>query len=197
VSLTKCASWYAHAGSVRATPLLTGWISDSGSLTAKLIAHSQQFRVECLRQGRAKALADEMHVLGLPRPMQVIERDVLLVCNDVPVVFAHTVVPLRCTAADWPLFKTLGNRSLGTILFNSQVRRGALHYARLQHGHPLAQRAQRATGGLLPAQSLARRSVFWRKRGMLLVTEVFLPALNELLLAHCAPGLINPLGKHK
>ena len=198
MSLSKRAIWYAHAGSVRTTPLLVGWLSDTGSLTAKLIAHSQRFRVQCLRQGRASGLADEMQVLGLPRRVQVIEREVLLVCDDVPVVFAHTAVPLSCTASDWPLFKTLGNRSLGTTLFNDpQVRRGALHYARLQQGHPLVQRAQRASGCALPIQCLARRSLFWRKRGMLLVTEVFLPTLNDLLLAHNAPGSINPLGKHK
>lgn len=188
MSLSKRAIWYAHAGSVRAAPLLTSWLSDTGSLTAKLIAHSRQFRVQCLRQGRSRGLADEMQVLGLPRCVQVIEREVLLYCNDVPVIFAHTAVPLSCNASDWPLFKTLGNRSLGTTLFNDpQVRRGALHYARLQQGHPLVQRAQRATRYALPAQCLARRSLFWRKRGMLLVTEVFLPALNELLLAHHSP----------
>jgi chorismate lyase len=194
VSWAKRANWYAHVGSLRTTQLLAGWLSDNGSLTAKLIAHSRQFRVQCLGQGRAFGLSDEMQVLGLPRRVQVIEREVLLICDGVPVVFAHTAVPLSCTAADWPLFTTLGNRSLGTTLFNDpQVRRGSLHYARLQQGHALVQRAQQAIQGGLPAQCLARRSLFWRRRGILLVTEVFLPTLNDLLLAHRAPGSINPL----
>ena len=196
MSLSKRANWYAHVGALRTTVQLAAWLSDRGSLTAKLIAHSQQFRVQCLRQGRAVGLADEMQVLGLARRVHVIEREVLLHCNDMPVVFAHTAVPLSCTASDWPLFQTLGHRSLGSTLFNDpQVVRGALQYARLQQGHPLVLRAQRAIGAALPLQSLARRSLFWRKHGMLLVTEVFLPTLNDLLLAHDSPGLINPAWK--
>ncbi|MEN9867370.1 MAG: hypothetical protein RL748_2960 [Pseudomonadota bacterium] len=187
MSLRKRATWYAHVGAVRTTPLMAAWLSDRGSLTAKLIAHSQQFRVQCLHQWQAPCLSDEMQVLGLGSAVsgarrRVIEREVLLRCNEQPVVFAHTAVPLSCTASDWPLFKTLGNRSLGTTLFDDpQVLRGQLQYARLRHGHPLARRASLATGMNLPPQLLARRSLFWRKRGMLLVTEVFLPTLDSLL----------------
>jgi chorismate--pyruvate lyase len=100
------------------------------------------------------------------------------------VVFAHTVVPMSATAADWPLFSALGERSLGTTLFGDpQVRRGVLEFARLRAGHPLAQRAREALGLDGPDELLlyARRCLYRRRQGTLLVTEVFLPSVLELI----------------
>lgn len=161
---------------------LRPWLTEAGSLTARLSAHCHEFRVQRLHQHRARCFADEAAVLGLPRARHVWEREVLLRCDGLPVVFAHTVVPLSCTATDWPLFRALGERSLGTTLFNDPaVERGRLHFARIRPSHPLYQRAQQALGGVaLPAQLYARRSLFRRKQGVLLVTELFLPALAAL-----------------
>ena len=106
----------------------------------------------------------------------------LLHCDAVPVVFAHTIVPLTADASDWPFFSSLGERSLGTTLFGDPlVQRGALHYARLPARHPLSVRACIATGTDYGGRPLfARRCLFKRKNGVLLVTEVFLPAVAEL-----------------
>jgi chorismate lyase len=124
-------------------------------------------------------LMDECAAIELPRRVNVHEREVLLRCDDLPVVFAHTIVPLSATASDWPFFSSLGERSLGTTLFGDpQVLRGALQYARLHGGHPLAQRACAAVGMQVSDKSLfARRCLFKRENGLLLVTEIFLPTL--------------------
>jgi chorismate--pyruvate lyase len=114
--------------------------------------------------------------------MMVQEREVLLVCDGTPVVYAHTAVPLTADANDWPFFGSLGERSLGTTLFGDPlVARGALRYAKLSPAHPLHARAAEATdiGG---QQLFARRCLFRRKSGVLLVTEVFLPAIDALQL---------------
>ena len=98
-------------------------------------------------------------------------------------MFAHTVVPLSATASDWPLFGALGERSLGTTLFGDPlVRRSVLEFARLREGHPLAQRARAALGAetAQPDILYARRCLYRRRRGTLLVTEVFLPSVMEL-----------------
>ncbi|MET0266747.1 MAG: chorismate lyase [Duganella sp.] len=188
------ARWQAQAQlSLRQAPAaLRDWLTTPGSLTAKLIAHSSSFRVQCLHQHIAPCLADEALALGMPaagrRQLQmVLEREVLLRCDDTPVVFAHTVVPMSATASDWPLFSALGERSLGTTLFGDPlVQRSVLEFARLREGHPLAQRARTALGldeapVSAPAQRLyARRCLYQRRRGTLLVTEVFLPAVLDL-----------------
>jgi chorismate--pyruvate lyase len=115
------------------------------------------------------------------------EREVLLRCDGAPVVFAHTVVPLSDSATDWPLFSALGERSLGTTLFyDPLVRRGELEFARLRPGHPLVRRARVALGESAPPPDTvyyARRCVYRRHQGTLLVTEVFLPAVLALAAA--------------
>jgi chorismate--pyruvate lyase len=109
------------------------------------------------------------------------EREVLLRCDDVPVVFAHTVVPMSASAADWPLFNALGERSLGSTLFyDPRVTRGELEFARIRAGHPLMQRARAALGGSDATIYYARRCLYRRRQGTLLVTEVFLPAVLAL-----------------
>lgn len=126
-------------------------------------------------------MADEATAIGLRR-RQVREREVLLECDGVPVVYAHTIVPLDATASDWPFFGTLGDRSLGTTLFGDpRVRRGALEFARLHPSHPLALRAARALGmKMFVAPLHARRCLYRRRKGLLLVTEIFLPAIAHI-----------------
>lgn len=157
------------------------WLTARGSLTARLVAHSQAFRVQRLHQCTALCLPDEARAIGMARPGRVWEREVLLRCDDVPVVFAHTVVPMSASASDWPLFSALGERSLGSTLFyDPLVQRGALEFARLRPGHPLMQRASAVLGGGA-AVLYARRCLYRRHRGTLLVTEVFLPSVMHLV----------------
>jgi chorismate--pyruvate lyase len=176
--------WRPHVLALNAPPAYRPWLTAGGSLTAKLKAHSAIFRVQCLHQRTARCLSDEAAAIGMHRPGRVWEREVLLRCDNTPVVFAHTVVPMSATAADWPLFSALGERSLGTTLFGDpQVRRGVLEFARLRAGHPLAQRARAALGLNGPDALLlyARRCLYRRRQGTLLVTEVFLPSVLELI----------------
>jgi chorismate--pyruvate lyase len=181
------AQWQPQVLALNAPPGYRPWLTAGGSLTARLKAHSDTFRVQCLHQRTARCLADEAAAIGMHRPGRVWEREVLLRCDNTPVVFAHTVVPMSATAADWPLFSALGERSLGTTLFGDpQVQRGVLEFARLREGHPLAQRARKALGLDRPNELLlyARRCLYKRRRGTLLVTEVFLPSALDLKLTN-------------
>ncbi|MGG7604475.1 chorismate--pyruvate lyase family protein [Massilia sp. BKSP1R2A-1] len=177
----RLAAWQPHAGAVRAPATMRDWLTTEGSLTARLIAHSERFRVRRLHQRSAVCLADEARAIGLPRPERVWEREVLLECDGKPAVFGHTVVPTSCTASDWPLFSALGERSLGTTLFyDPLVRRGQLEFARIRAGHPLFARVRAAIGGTDDTIYHARRCVYRRHQGLLLVTEVFLPEVLTL-----------------
>jgi chorismate--pyruvate lyase len=176
------AKWHDHANGVAPSATMRGWLTDRVSLTYKLMAHCQQFRVQRLRQQRALPLAEEWQAIGLPRRQQVQERDVLLRCDGRPMVLGHTVLALDATTTEWPFFGSLGERSLGSTLFGDPlVARGQLQYARLYGGHPLARRMCAASGVDAFAYPLwARRSVFRRKTGIMLVTEVFFPEVEEL-----------------
>ncbi|MGY8525860.1 chorismate--pyruvate lyase family protein [Paracidovorax citrulli] len=158
---------------------LRRWITGEGSLTARLIAASERFRVTRLAQGMETPLLDEWRTIGLAIPRPVIARDVLLICDDTPAIFAHSIVHPLQARRDWPFLGGLGERPLGGALFvDPRVRREPFEFARLLPHHPLMRRLQ----GVLPelAQSAmlpARRSVFRRGQGAMLVTEVFLPDL--------------------
>ena len=156
------------------------WLGDTASLTLKLMQCSRQFRVQRLVQRSERCLADEAQRLGLARPVKAMVREVALLCDGVPFVFAHSVLPLTSSAQDWPWFDQLGERSLGSMLFaDPQIVRGELEYARLSPQHPLAQRAVQA--GMQSSQGLrARRRLFRRKQGIILVTEVFSPLIAQL-----------------
>jgi len=60
------------------------------------------------------------------------------------------------------------------------VRRGQLEYARIRAGHPLMERVRAALGGTEETLYYARRCVYRRRQGLLLVTEVFLPSVLDL-----------------
>lgn len=157
------------------------WLTEPGSLTAKLIARSASFRVQRVYQQHDFCWADDYAAIGLNKIEKVHAREVVLRCDEVPTVYAHTVLPLNSNASQWPLFKTLGEKSLGSILFNDrQVRRGALQFARLQSNHPAMQRARKIVNFDEPL--LARRSLFYRRGGVMLVTELFLPNVFKLIL---------------
>lgn len=180
----RLAAWQPHARAVRAPQQMHDWLVTPGSLTARLVASSEVFRVRRLHQCSAPCLADEAAAIGLPRAQRAWEREVLLECDGMPVVFGHTVVPMDCDASDWPLFSALGERSLGTTLFyDPLVRRGQLEFARLSAEHPLVRRAHAALGRQGDTNNniyYARRCVYRRRQGLLLVTEVFLPAVLAL-----------------
>ena len=194
---TNAAHWCNHPNAVQAAPLLRTWLTDPGSMTVKLKARCQQFRVQRLRQQSGNALRDESHLLGLTPRQRVVERDVILYCDGQPVVFGHTVLAQEATPS-WPFFRALGERPLGGSLFvDPLVTRGALQFARLHAAHPLVRRISSALAGALPEthqgaahapSSLsahlplyARRSLFRRHGSLMLVTDVFLPALSELM----------------
>lgn len=180
----RLAAWHRRSPGFGVPADLLPWLTEAGSLTARLQAHSRHFRVQRLHQRSALCLADEAAAIGMARPGRVWEREVLLKTDRQAVVFAHTVVPLTASASDWPLFSALGERSLGSTLFGDRrVSRGELEFARLRAGHPLMRRARAALGlgeqeGA--AELHARRCLYRRRQGLLLVTEVFLPAVRAL-----------------
>ncbi|NOV27384.1 chorismate lyase [Cupriavidus necator] len=186
-SVRRCG-WSPHlAFDTAIPPNLRRWVTgDDGSLTARLVAASARFRVARLLQAQQRPLADEWQALGQPDRTPALTREVLLICDDIPAVFAHTVVRLRHARRDWPFLRGLGERPLGGRLFvDPAVQREPFQFARLLPHHPLRQALHRVLPAMAPLPMLtARRSVFRRGDGVMLVTEVFLPDL----LSRPAPG---------
>lgn len=177
----KKARWHKHINHVRAPLSVRHWLTESGSLTEKLIAHSNTFCVQRIYQRADFCWADEFAEIGLGNIAKVYVREVLLHCDGIPAVYAHTVLPLNSNSQQWPRFKKLGEKSLGGTLFSDpKVQRGALQFARLQPNHPAVMRANLLTKNSLIQPLFARRSLFSRCGGVMLVTELFLPAITSL-----------------
>lgn len=158
---------------------LRDWLREPNSLTARLQRHGA-FRLKLLRQRLHCANADETSVLGLITRARCQVREVLLYCDGMPVVFAHTVLPLRPRGVLGRWLAGLGSRSLGSLLFfHPGFVRGQLAYARINRRHPLHARATAALG-VSPPYFFARRCAHDFGRQRALVTEVFAPAIAAL-----------------
>jgi len=137
-----------------------------------------------LQQRAGRANADELAAFGLDgagnvRRRRFWVREVVLHSKGVPVVFAHTVLPVvpRGVLSRW--FARLGSRSLGSLLFaHPGFRRGPLRFAAIVPGHPLYAPAASALG-VSPAAFQARRCVHRFRSQRVLVTEVFSPEIGH------------------
>jgi chorismate--pyruvate lyase len=171
--------WSPHLPIDMAARPYDTWLRERRSLTARWQRASGAFRVEPVRQAICAPFADEYAMLRLP-PRQLAQvRDVVLYCRDVPVGFAHTVVPLlpRGPVRHW--LRRLGRRPLGTLLFSHPgfVRLG-VEYAAIDARHPLHRGIYQVAGDArLERVYWARRALFAFGEQRILLTEVFLPAV--------------------
>lgn len=158
---------------------LRPWLADTGSLTARLKSFFPGLQVQVLGQGWQRAHRDELRALHLFRAItQVAMREVLLQDNRAPRVFAHSITLRASLRGGFQLFGRTGSRPLGALLFaDPTIARSPLAWCRIDRRHPLWRKAN-AVAGPLPARLWARRSVFYSGHDRLLVTEVFLPAIE-------------------
>jgi chorismate--pyruvate lyase len=156
------------------------WLTDRGSLTARLRSICAEFSVRPVRQQLGRAFQDERRCLDL-RPGELsMVREVYLDCGRRPVVFAHSVVARGDLRGPWRSLTMLGSRPLGHALFSDpRVERAPLAFRRLTIRDRLFRRAA-ADLPAAPAELWARRSLFRLHGRPLLVTEVFLPSLLEV-----------------
>lgn len=171
---------------------LADWLLDPGSLTRRLRGLcGDRFRVRVLRQGWARPGRDEARVLSLRPATWAWTREVQLLCDERPWVFARSLIPARTLRGRGRRLTQLGTRPLGQVLFTDPgVHRGPVEIARIVTGQRLH---QRAFAGLAepPDAIWGRRSVFWIEESPLLVCEIFLPDLPASP-AHYRPDLLSP-----
>lgn len=159
-------------------PGMADWLLDRGSLTQRLRrACAGRFRVCVLRQGWTRPDRDEARILDLRLDAWAWTREVRLLGDERPWVFARTLIPVRTLRGRGRRLTYLGTRPLGQALFaDPGVRRGPVEITRITTGQPLH---QQAFAGLVesPATIWGRRSVFRIEGRPLLVCEIFLPDL--------------------
>ena len=171
--------WRALPGAAACAPAsLHPFLIEHGSLSELLRAHGRELRVLRLRQGLHAGPAGGLWA-----------REVLLLLDGLPVVWARSVLPAQALRGPWRALRGFGTGALGDWLFQrADVRRGAVQLRRLGDADPLVRAAARALAraglpALPPGRAAplwARRSAFVRRGCALWLTEVFLPAAGGL-----------------
>ncbi|MBI3898798.1 MAG: chorismate lyase [Gammaproteobacteria bacterium] len=163
---------------------LRPWLLDTGSLTQRIIAAcGGEFSVVVLRQAWARPMRNEALRLGLRPDAYAVLREVKLVCNGRPWVYARTIIPASTLTGSERRLHWLGSRSLGAVLFaDPSVARSEIEVARALPNDRLYEQAT-ALLSERPAEVWARRAQFTLKGKPLLVSEVFLPAVGSFPLS--------------
>lgn len=180
VTWLSAPRWYPAAHRRWALPRgLRSWLLDQRSLTAKLITRSGgDFRVQVLRQITARPLLSEQRALGLRTGERVLVREVLLVGEGEPWVFARSLIPLRSLSGPLRRLRYLRDRPLGAFLFAQPgLERGTMEISCIG---PNQSYVPPDVQGQAPLWG--RRSVFRLRGRPLLVSEVFLePFIHKML----------------
>jgi chorismate--pyruvate lyase len=155
---------------------LAVWLLDPASLTRRLQGLcAGEFRVRVLSQVRGRPRRDEARALGMRRGGLAVIRQVELLCDQQPWVYARTVIPESSLSGRLRRLARLGTRPLGAMLFADRgMRRGVVELARILPGQALfadVVRGQQPDHG----EIWGRRSVFRLAHKPLLVSEIFLP----------------------
>jgi len=158
------------------------WLRDPGSLTRSVVASCHEdFRVELIRQVHGAAFPGEAALLMAGSPQAHLVREVRLYCGRQAWVFARTLIPMCSLRGPAFCLSRLGQRPLGAVLFSDPTtRRIRVEVARITQGHRLF---GPATDHLehKPAEIYGRRTLFEYRRNLILVNELFLPAIGSLL----------------
>lgn len=156
------------------------WLLDRSSLTQRLQrACDGQFSVEVISQQMETPMLSEALALGRPPQELALVRQVRLLCDDEPWVFARTVIPLPSLRKGLRQLALLGTRPLGAVLFSDPtMQRSEVEVTRLGRSKRLFSMAL-GNGTTGVPEIWGRRSVFTLRNQPLLVSEFFLPPLAE------------------
>lgn len=192
ISISRCALhreplWQSASHQHRALPrALKQWLFDPSSLTKKLIDYSAgQLRVDVIEQRIKRVRLSEYKALNLHHHRHAVVREVVLYGQEIPLVYARTIMPLSTLKGSLRRLHYLGNRSLGSTLFaDPSMRRGKLEIAPIDPyylqkktvGSPLKDVDDKSYSTSY-SNCWGRRSLFFLKDKPLLVCEVFLPQL--------------------
>ncbi len=130
----------------------------------------KDFSVRVVSQQWQKLTAEETSAMSLSHVHSALVRQVLLCCDDKPLVYARTVIPATTIQGAQRRYANMGSRPLGAMLFADRtMRREDVQVAIL----PVLHEANQFSKADEPVWG--RRSVFRVAGKPLLVSEYFLP----------------------
>lgn len=154
-------------------PTLVPWLFDASSLTARMVGLcGKDFSVRVISQQWQVLDAEEASAMALNNVRSALVRRVLLCCDNQPLVYARTVIPVATVQGALRRYSNMGNRPLGAMLFSDRtMRREEVQVTVLSASHEANQYTQ------MNEPIWGRRSVFRVSNKPILVSEYFLPEL--------------------
>ena len=149
------------------------WLLDTGSLTQRLIdASENKLTVQILNQRIDIPRFTEQRALKLPPRRLTMIREVVLLANATPWVYARSIIPLTTLTGRLRKLRQLDNQPLGALLFRDPtMTREAVEVA----CHTSINAKLPTALGDIQKSLWGRRSVFRLDAKPLLVSEIFLP----------------------
>ena len=159
--------------------VLYDWIAEPRSMTVRLRKHAKRnMKIVVLDQSWSQPRAEERDVLGLSQHARIVAREVLLLCDGKPWMYARSIFPKSTLRGKGRCLHELGVRPLGEWMYKDPcLRRVDIQVTPLRAHHKNYQDAAMHVNKRLPSVLWSRRARFILASGSLLVTEVFLPAI--------------------
>ena len=156
------------------------WLLDKTSLTERIItACPGCFRVRVVNQARGRVWRNEAEALNMRQGTHAIVRQVQLLCDETPWVYARTIIPPATLHRRLRRLMRQGSRSLGATLFSDpSMERGEVEVTCLTAADELFCSIAGDSPDK-PEKIWGRRSVFRLGGKPLLVCEFFLPEIAE------------------
>ena len=154
-------------------PILLDWLLEPSSLTERLKESCSSFRVEILSQRWAPVFLSERQSLGIPEHRWANVREVHLMCDDKPWVYARTIIPRKTLTKKERSLLNIGSKPLGHLLFeHPDMQRSAFELAEVRPEH---YQFNHAKVGLEDRNTVlyGRRSIFFLSGKPLSVSEIF------------------------
>ncbi len=150
-------------------------------------AHSMTRQLEALGQASLRVMVcqhkwelperNEAMLLNIPNRQYALVREVFLLMNDNPWMFARTVFPKATLQGELYRLRFLGDKPLGKVLFqNPLLKRSSFQFATLTQEHSLFSKSCKLDN-TVPNKLWTRQSQLFIKEKRLLLKEVFLPKL--------------------
>jgi chorismate--pyruvate lyase len=152
------------------------WLKNRKSLTNHL-KDIADLRIDLITSKNKNFLLSEKYHFKSFRPESLYLREVLIYANDLPVMYARTVLPYRYLRGHWSGIKKLKSSPLSEVVYERpSIKRSTFSYA-----IPTTISVKKAIpcNALRADIAIARQSSFTYKKESILLSEFFFKALNK------------------
>jgi len=170
-------AWRGRQGNIPSTA--RSWLYEPASLTQRLRnTCGPALQVRLLQQCWTKPFQGEARNLRIRNGRHTLIREVLLQCDQQPLILARTIIPQRTLCGAHRRLSSLGARPLGEVIFSYPgLQRLKLELAHVTNSDWNAE----SLAGLTPDSGVwGRRTIYSLSGRALLVCEFFLPAVLAL-----------------